>query len=596
METNASPELTANAGSTALTDAPGGGQRLADDGGETCADKAKVVECESFIEEAFEQEHIVGLDSVKKQLKSFCHFFKMQQLREQEYGIEPDKEMSYSFVLYGNPGTGKTMVARVIGKMLFSLGIREKGTPIETDPSGLISEHVRETAKQTMAIIESARGGTLFIDEAYGLYKSDGGTDFGEEAINTLLKDMYDHRSEYSVIIAGYRDKMNEMLNHSNPGFRSRFKFHIDIPDYSDEDLIKIAHEVAKSKKYLIDADCDEAIRSCIERDRIDETFGNARYVTDLIEKSALNMADRLATRSFGKEDLLRLRPEDIWLPGDNRATVDELVNQLNRMVGLASVKASVQELIWTIETDQEMLRRGLRHQTMSQSLNMAFLGAPGTGKTTVARLIGRILGELGVLKRGDVFVECKRQDLVGMYIGHTARKTADAIRSALGGVLFIDEAYSLKGGTDQDFGQEAIDTLVGEMDNHRDSLVVILAGYPEKMAQMIKMNPGLSSRVTRSFMFEDYTVDDMFTILLNMIEENGFSMSEELYSVAKDALARRASRDDFGNSRGVRNMFEAIVRNQRARLGAARKQDLKDDDFSTILSVDIERLDNALA
>lgn len=536
-----------------------------------------------FIEEAFSE--MIGMDSVKLELKKFYDLARVEKLRAEKLGIPANSERSYNFVLYGNPGTGKTAVARIIGKALYVLGIRENETFIEVDRGKIVSEHIGETAKLTLNAIESARGGTLFIDEAYSLYKNDS-QDFGQEAIDTLLKDMEDNRTNYSVIMAGYREQMTNMLNHSNPGFRSRFNFHIDIPDYSDDELIQIAHLIAKKHHYRIDNDGDEAIRKAIAKERIDETFGNARFIRELIEKAELNMSSRLAEEpEISEEDLVVLKPEDIFLSHNNAETLDALLEELNNLTGLKDAKNRVLELISIIREQKEAERRGISISQSATTMHMTFKGNAGTGKTTVARLIGRIFGELGVLKRGNVFIECSREDVIGQYQGHTAEKMKNVIRSALGGVLFIDEAYSLKNGEGDNFGQEAINTLVAAMENYRDSLVVILAGYTSEIDKFLSSNQGLRSRIAYDLFFDDYSIDEMTEIFYSMVLRDGLKISDDIKDIVKNALAEKSRSSDFGNARGVRNVYEKVKANK------AKRKKITDDDYLCIYAEDFKNV-----
>lgn len=544
-----------------------------------------------IIREAFEG--LVGMDSVKKELISFYNIARLEKLREQQLGLTKNDSRAYNFVLYGNPGTGKTTVARIIGKVLYALGIRETDQFMEVDRSKLVSQYVGETAVKVQNTLKEISGGTLFIDEAYSLYKKGDEKDFGQEAIDTLLKDMEDHRSDYSVILAGYRMPMIEMLNHSNPGFRSRFTYHINIPDYSDEELLTIATNIAKSHHYKIEEKGYEALKKRIAKERMDETFGNARFIRTVIDEAEANLANRLAKMDhFAQEDLTTLHAEDIFPEENQGKCLEDLLKDLDQLVGLQEVKETVQTLLDMISVQKDMEELGISTGDDIGTLHMSFKGNAGTGKTTVARLLGKILGEMGVLKRGDVFVEVKREDLVGQYQGHTAAKVKDVIRSAMGGVLFIDEAYSLVNGEGDTFGKEAVNTLVAEMENHRDSLVVILAGYTSDIDGFLAENQGLRSRVTRDLFFEDYTLEEMVQMFRNQVRAAGFQMAEELDADVEELLKQSIQETaDFGNGRGVRNVFEKVKMKRARRISAAKRngESLSNEDYLTILKEDLQ-------
>ena len=544
----------------------------------------------AIIREAFEG--LVGMDSVKKELISFYNIARLEKLREQKLGLSKNTSRSYNFVLYGNPGTGKTTVARIIGKVLYALGIRENDSFMEVDRSKLVSGYIGDTAIQVQKTLKEIKGGTLFIDEAYSLYKKGDEKDFGKEAIDTLLKDMEDHRSEYSVIMAGYKMPMIDMLNHANPGFRSRFTYHIDIPDYSDEELLTIADNIAKSHHYKIEEKGYEALKKRIAKERIDETFGNARFIRTVIDEAEAHLANRLAKMSnFTQEDLTTLCAEDIFPEENQGKGLDALLEELENLIGLHDVKETVQTLLDMISVQKDMEELGISTGNEIGTLHMSFKGNAGTGKTTVARLLGKILGEMGVLKRGDIFVEVKREDLVGQYQGHTAAKVKDVVRSAMGGVLFIDEAYALVNGDGDSFGKEAVNALVAEMENHRDSLVVILAGYTSDIDRFLAENQGLRSRVTRDLFFEDYTLEEMVQMFKKQVKSGGFRMEEELDAdIAELLLTKMQETADFGNGRGVRNVFEKVKTNRARRISAAKRSGLSltKDDYVTITKDDL--------
>jgi len=266
------------------------------------------------------------------------------------------------------------------------------------------------------------------------------------------------------------------------------------------------------------------------------------------------------------------------------RAQLAAVMGELDDLIGLAPVKELVRELRAFVEIQQRRAQEGLCSQTVA--LHMIFRGNPGTGKTTVARLLGRMFHALGVLPRGHL-IECERADLVGEYIGHTAQRTREHIRKAMGGVLFIDEAYALARGGEKDFGKEAIDTLVKAMEDHKDQLIVILAGYRDEMEHFLSANPGLRSRFPLHMDFPDYTPAELFHIAQRMCRERQYRLSTAAAWRLERLLQQRVPAGPCnGNARYVRNLIERAIRRQALRLVGRRN--LSRDDLLTLEASDV--------
>ena len=269
---------------------------------------------------------------------------------------------------------------------------------------------------------------------------------------------------------------------------------------------------------------------------------------------------------------------------------IEDLKAELNELIGLSGVKREVNNLINIVTIYN--LRRQNNLKTVDMSLHMVFSGNPGTGKTMIARLMSRIYKSLGMLKKGHL-VEVDRSGLVAGYVGQTATKTSAVIEKALGGVLFIDEAYALNNKSENDFGQEAIDTLLKAMEDHRDDLVVIVAGYDGLMDQFIHSNPGLESRFNRYLHFDDYSIDEMLDILDLQLKKGQYQLTEDARVAVKDYItAANTSSIAFGNARGVRNIFEHLLVAQANRL--TEDADITKDDLMTITAEDVQAARNA--
>ena len=259
-----------------------------------------------------ELEDLIGLESVKQEVKSLANFVKLQKQRQQK-GLKTPK-LSYHLVFTGSPGTGKTTVARIVARIYKDLGILKKGHTVETDRSGLVAEYVGQTATKTNEIVDSALNGVLFIDEAYALVPEGNGQDYGQEAISTLLKRMEDDRDKLVVIIAGYTNEMKRFID-SNPGLQSRFNRYINFPDYSAQELVKIFHMYMKKNQYTISDEADTLLKEKLDYavEHKDRNFGNARYVRNVFEKAIQMQANRLEGKSnLSDRQLTEITASDI--------------------------------------------------------------------------------------------------------------------------------------------------------------------------------------------------------------------------------------------------------------------------------------------
>jgi len=270
---------------------------------------------------------------------------------------------------------------------------------------------------------------------------------------------------------------------------------------------------------------------------------------------------------------------------------MEDLLAELDGYTGLAAVKEEVHNLINMVQVYKMREENGL--PTTDMALHMVFTGNPGTGKTTVARIMARIYHSLGILSKGQL-VEVDRSGLVAGYVGQTALKTRKVIEKAMGGVLFIDEAYALNGNSDDDFGQEAIDTMLKAMEDHRDDLEVIVAGYTDLMDRFIHSNPGLESRFNRFLEFADYSTEELVEIFNSRCEKSCYTLSEEANPLVRDFIAEESADPSFGNARGVRNLFEHILVQQNNRLAGLEK--VTKEDLMTITGDDVLRARGKLA
>lgn len=533
---------------------------------------------------------LIGLKKVKNDVNNMVNMAKVQNIRKQK-GL-PVPDMSLHMVYTGNPGTGKTTVARIVAKIYREMGILKKGHMIETDRAGLVAGYVGQTALKVQEVVNKALGGVLFIDEAYTLAGPDP-SDFGFEAIDTLLKMMEDHRNDLIVIAAGYTELMNEFIN-SNPGLASRFNKEFAFEDYSLSELMEILDSMCIRNGYNIQEDAKTRCAEYFGRLRNIKTknFGNAREVRNFFEKAISNQATRLSKngtlnnvelQSITADDIPSLLPETI---NDKSVSIHgDAFEELNSLIGLEQVKRDVARLVNGIKIRRLREEKGMH--VSSQSLHMVFTGNPGTGKTTVARLIARIYRENGMLYKGQL-IETDRSGLVGGYSGQTALKVQEVVSKALGGILFIDEAYTLTASIHDDYGREAVDTLLKLMEDNRNNLIVIAAGYSQPMETFLDSNPGLRSRFNKFFNFEDYTADQLLKILSSICSKEGYRLTEKALNKAEryfeDIIKNKPN--NFANAREARNYFEKAVANHADRI--AGNNTITEEDLVLIDDVDL--------
>lgn len=548
-----------------------------------------------------ELDSLIGMEPVKSQIRELVHFCLLQQERR-DLGLSVQKA-GLHMVFTGNPGTGKTTVARLVGSLMKELGWLSHGQFKEVSRADLVGGYLGQTAIKTGEILQEALGGVLFIDEAYmltpgGEVGADDDDIFGQEALDTILAFMENHRDDLVVIVAGYHEEMLRFIM-ANPGLRSRFTRFVDFSDYTAPELTKIFRQFADKESYSLSLSCQQNLpilmEQCLRNRR--KGFGNGREVRNLFEQTLSRQSSRLAVMvQRAREDLVTICAED--LPLQQRSVSqpdgdDDPLRALNRLVGVYEVKQELETLLNVLKVQQ--LRRENRMQVIEVGCHLVFAGNPGTGKTTVARCLVQAFHRIGFCRKARL-VEVDRAGLVAAYSGQTALKVEQVVESALGGVLFIDEAYSLtSAGDDQNFGREAVDTLLKLMEDHRNDLVVIAAGYPQEMEQFLDSNPGLRSRFSRTIQFRDYNSNELLQIFQLMLQDADLQLESSAITPLTDVLDQLQLMEGtaFANGRSVRRLFERIQANQANRLIRSAGTQVDKESLRLVLIEDIASSEN---
>ena len=509
---------------------------------------------ESTLEDMFKD--LIGMNNIKQQLMELNNFLKLQKRLEEQGKEIPSFNLHMMFL--GNPGTGKTTVARMVAKTLFDLGYIQENKCVEVEAKDLIAPYTGQTPLKTGRVISSALGGVLFVDEAYSLAQTQGNA--GAEVISTLIKAMEDNKEELVVIFAGYSKEMQEFIR-ANSGIQSRIGYTFEFADYTEDELFDIFKLKANKIGLKTNKTAETKLREIINFGRNRKNFGNGRYIDNILQKTLTKQA----TLDLDDKDILNLTEESI-------PTIEEILTQasgernpdcieklFDEIVGMENVKKEIIAL-GKYAQFRNKLSKIAENSLPDMRLHMLFNGDAGTGKTTMARKVTEMLYNIGCI-RINKLVEVERKDLVGEHIGETAPKTEKVIESALGGVLFIDEAYSLTPkDSARDFGQEAISTLIKAMEDHKDELVVIFAGYTKEMKDFVNSNSGIASRIGYTFEFENYTDEELYKSFEIKCKKYSLKVNKSVREKIMEVLKYFSSVENFGNGRFVDKLLQEIL------------------------------------
>ncbi|MFD1938418.1 AAA family ATPase [Nonomuraea mangrovi] len=491
-------------------------------------------------------------------------------------------------VFTGRPGTGKTMVAGALGRTLAELGLLSSGHLVTVDRADLAGRHVGEATANVRRALERALGGVLCVEDAGNLARP--GIDIdrahSRDVVDALLAGVQAHQDDLLIVLCGPDGAVNGLLR-SSPELAEAFPRVVHFPDLTGEQVVALYESKAAEAGFTL----REGVLTKVERIVRSARPGaaGARLALRLLERSVAMQSRRVLADGVidGDESLHEILADDV--PDSARLAArtrqgDDPLAAFNALVGLEPVKRQVRLLVAEVEADR--LRRSAGLPAVSPTRHLVFTGNPGTAKTTVARLIASAYAQLGLLSSGHL-VEVSHADLIAEYLGQTAPKVRAAVESALGGVLFIDEAYALTpGGSHNSYGPEAIAELLRLMEEHRDDLVVIAAGYESRMTDFLAANPGLASRFPTTVRFPDYSENELVAIFESMASTAGLVLHGGVRDEVRGALRAIPRGESFGNGRVVRNLLDRAVAHQAERILA--RQDPTPDDVRALLPSDI--------
>ncbi|MCR5096200.1 MAG: AAA family ATPase [Erysipelotrichaceae bacterium] len=529
-----------------------------------------------------------------------CKAFTTAFRRPYVIGSDPQK-IRNSVILYGSNGTGRHMMVDTMGSLLKKYGLSVSNEVYYLDMSRYQSSsqevlflqdlYVALSGKNPIVLVENFEEASPIFNRMLSELVLEGNCVLSKrytlknnqliEATNTLSGDIIDHLSGNDKVLVFVSEKNpTKLMDVFGKSFIDKIVDKVKTDKLNEEALVKIIEQLIDSLilrclnqleiKLLVDPSINEFLRSIYEpNDGIDSISPHVKKIYNEMVDIALAhddvdtvkiKYDETIKASFGETVI------DLNVIDDSKAEREEIQKELDEIVGLDDVKNYLLSLENLLKINQIRKQKGLKTNEISK--HMIFTGNPGTGKTTIARLVSRMMKACGILQQGQL-VEVTRADLVGKYVGHTAPLTMSVIQSALGGVLFIDEAYSLYRGKDDSFGLEAIDTLVKAMEDHRDDLIVILAGYTKEMKEFLEANSGLRSRFANIIEFADYTGEELMLIAKSIAKGKDYVIAEDALRPLQDYFTIIQNKNDpnSGNGRLARNLVEDAILNQSKRL-----------------------------
>lgn len=497
-----------------------------------------------------------GWGNFRKRAEEAVVCSRIEREREKA-GLKPYRTALHSLIV-GHSGTGKTTAACMMAALYRSLGLLDGPKILSTNVSKLSASSINGEYDNTISTVKEAQGGAMIFEDAHELYHTEVKNYDAEQRIVRALTDALEDSkfNKWMLVLTGEPEGIDSLMT-ANPSLAKHFTKPIYMEDFTTDELCSIAETVCSARGLILQEESRSKLRSAVSHGHVHQKSGkrNARFVERMFEEQIVPaMCRRLGnTPERDAPALTTILPEDI--PSIRADTGEEAIAELDNLIGLEKIKTRVKDFLYAVRLAGRRMEMGLP-ATMPR-LNMVFLGNPGTGKTTVAEIIGRVFSSWGILSEGRV-IRTEKSQMVGQYIGETEFKMNNLLARANGNILFIDEAYQLVEGGERDYGRIVMNSLLTELGKDNPNLVVILAGYTAPMKKLIESNAGIGSRFPNVVSFEDYTADELMEIGKNMIQRQGFAITEGAAARMRTIIEEESEKPSphFGNGRFVSNLL----------------------------------------
>ena len=543
----------------------------------------------------------VGLKNLKHSLSEFITYINFVQERKKQ-GIDVKENLAAHCIFLGNPGTGKTSIARILGRFFKSVGLLENGHVVEVDRSTLVGEYIGETAQKTEKVIKQALGGILFIDEAYTLKRDTNGNDFGQEAIDIILKRMEDFNGKFFVIAAGYPELMQNFLN-SNPGLKSRFTHLFLFDDFSANELVEIYKLFSSREKFIITPEAEELLTNKLkliyENDK--NNLGNARFVRNLFNETKVQLSKRYHSLKYDERNFYASSTiiiDDILSAFNNYEKhskgfvfnddkLNKYLNELNNLVGLEDVKKTFSKLLASIKVEQLKKERAI--SSFPKNLNSIFICEPGAGTSTVARLFGKVFKELSLIESGQL-VEIDSSYFYGLNKIDSYLTLDKIFQDSIGKIIVVnDSVITLK--AKSDFSDSLLQYFLKKLYLYKDKVVAVLTGNQDEFEDLFESVPVIENQFPNIYNFGHYSTRQLLEIALNICQKKNYQLEEGAWQQMLDLLAKLRSdkNKNFYNARTIKEILNKAIANQEERIISLKHP--KDADLMTITYEDFTGL-----